>query len=349
MQVCFWLFPMRSVIPLLFTIAFTAFLATASHGQVDQICAEAGYTPSLDSPFAQVPYVFGRVRLKNSRAGSKLPRIVVSVADSKDRADRLALGDSGNYCFKRRGSGGTLLVEVDGVEVARRTLAPFGAAQQREDFEIEVGSERSPAVPGTLSAKFSHPRNEKTEDLYKQAAEAEKNRDLKSAADLLFKVVSFDPKDFIAWAKLGTIYFEMERYDEAEAALRKSIQLKPEYTAAWINAGKLRVARKQPEAAIEVFKHVVEVEPTNARAFQLLGEAYIQTKQGSLGANALKEALRLDPIGMAECHLLLGRLYDLAGAKEMASKEFSQFLQKVPDYPEKKKLESYIKSNPPKS
>jgi len=340
---------MKTAVALFSALVLNTLLAVATFGQADQICADAGYTPSLDSPFAQIPYVYGRVKLKNATPGSRLPRIVVSVADSKDRADRLTLGDSGNYCFKRRGGGGTLIVEVDGVEVTRRTLTPFGAAQQREDFEIEVGGERPAAAPGTLSAKFTHPRNEKTEDLYKQAAEAEKNRDVKSAAELLRKLVIIDNQDFIAWAKLGTVYFELERYDEAETALRKSIELKPEYTPAWINAGKLRLARKQAEAAIEVFKHATELEPTNARAFQLLGETYIQTKQGNLGANALNEALRLDPLGMAQCHLLLARLYDLAGAKDMASKEYTQFLQKVPHHPEKKKFESYIKNNPPKS
>jgi hypothetical protein len=52
---------------------------------------------------------------------------------------------------------------------------------------------------------------------------------------------------------------------------------------------------------------------------------------------------------MAECHLLLARLYDRAGAKDMASREYVLFLQKVPEHPEKQKFDSYIKANPPKS
>ena len=49
---------------------------------------------------------------------------------------------------------------------------------------------------------------------------------------------------------------------------------------------------------------------------------------------------------MAECHLLLGRLYDLAGARNLATREYKAFLAKVPEYSEKKKLEKYIKENP---
>ena len=49
---------------------------------------------------------------------------------------------------------------------------------------------------------------------------------------------------------------------------------------------------------------------------------------------------------MAECHLLLARLYDLAGAKNLATHEYKIFLTKIPDHPDKKKLEEYIKKNP---
>ena len=88
------------------------------------------------------------------------------------------------------------------------------------------------------------------------------------------------------------------------------------------------------------------IDPSSARAFQLLGEAYLLARKGTLGVAALNEAVRLDPIGMAECHLLMARLYDLAGVKPLASREYRLFLEKVPQHPEKKKLEKYIKDNP---
>ena len=71
----------------------------------------------------------------------------------------------------------------------------------------------------------------------------------------------------------------------------------------------------------------------------------MQNKQGTLGAEALKQALKLDPVGMAECHLLLARLYDLAGAKHIAAAEYRAFLEKVPGYPDRRKFEKYIKEN----
>jgi Tfp pilus assembly protein PilF len=78
----------------------------------------------------------------------------------------------------------------------------------------------------------------------------------------------------------------------------------------------------------------------------LLGEGYLQNKQGTLAVQALDEAIRLDPIGQAECHLLKGHLYELAGAKQLATKEYKVFLAKVPDHPDKNRLEKFIATNP---
>ena len=133
---------------------------------------------------------------------------------------------------------------------------------------------------------------------------------------------------------------------EAISAFKESLELKIEYTPVWVNVGMVRIAQKQFEAAIEILKHVIELEPPSARAFQLLGESYLQTKQGTLGAEALNNAIKLDPIGMAECHLQLAHLYQLAGAKQLATKEYKIFLTKVPNHPDKKKFEEFIKKNP---
>ena len=142
------------------------------------------------------------------------------------------------------------------------------------------------------------------------------------------------------------MYFEQNSLSEADAAYRKSLELNVGYTPAWVNVGHLRIAQKQFAAAIEILKHAIELDPTSARALQLLGEAYLQARQGTLAVQALNDAIRLDPIGMAECHLQLAHLYELAGARQLAAKEYKTFLSKVPDHPDKKKLEKFIKDNP---
>ncbi len=327
-----------------FLLILAGFGMLTTNAQVDDFCSEFGATPSLNSPFANIPYVFGRITHKAVAENAKIPRIIVILIDGDQTNKRVTVGKSGSYCFRRTGGSGTLIVEIDGIEAARRSLAAFGAAQQREDFEIgDSPNDRT----GTVSAKFSHPPNEKTAELYKNARKAEAEKNTNEVVKLLQQIVVADPADFIAHAKLGSIYLERKKLPESEASLRKAIELKLDYTPAWLNFGLLRLELKQNEAAVEVLRHATSLAPTSARAFQLLGEAYLLTKQGSLGAEALNEAIKLDPVGMAECHLQLAHLYQLAGAKVLASREYKAFLAKVPNHRDKKKFEKYIAENPP--
>ncbi len=313
--------------------------------QADEFCAESGNAPSFDSPFAHVPYVFGKIRISGLEADGRFPNLSITLSGGPRPNEKLRIGKTGNYCFKLRSPGETLIVEIDGIEVARKTLSA-ALGQLREDFEIQATpSGRSPAS-GVVSARFSRPVNPQTEEYYKQTAEAEKNKDTNKALSLLKQIVALDPADFVAWAKLGSIYQDKKSYAEALAAYKKSLEQKIDYTPAWINVGMIRISQKEYEAAIAVLKQAAEIDPKSARAFQLLGETYLQTRHGNLGAEALNKALLLDPIGMAEIHLQLAHLYQLAGANHLATREYKLFLTKVPGYKDKKKLESFIAKNP---
>lgn len=318
-----------------------------SNAQIDDICASSGLMPSLDSPFAHTPYVYGKVVIKDLNPNSPFPKVTISFVEGQQSRQNWTIEKSGNYCFKRKSSsGGALIVLVNGIEAAQRTLAGFGSPQQREDFEIYLNQSNKDAPPGVISSKFIYPPNPKTTELYKKTAEAEEKNDIKQEIEYLKEIVAIDANDFIAWAKLGALYFGQEKFPEADTAFRKCLELKVEYTPAWINVGKMRIVQKQYEAAIEIYKHALELEPNNPKTYRLLGEAYLQAKQGSLGAEALNKAIELDPNGMAECHLLLGHLYELAKAKNLATREYKLFLKKVPDYQDKNKLEEFIKENP---
>lgn len=334
----------RAIIALSFVLICTG-LATA---QADDICREFGETPTreVDRTNRAAPYVFGRIVLKGIAPNAQMPRVTVIYSDSRQPATRLILTRSGGYCFRRQGQGGLLIIEVDGQETTRKTISDLGEPRQREDFEITHIPKDQLAPPGVISTKFSRPPNEETADLYKKAAEAENSGQNEKALEFVKQIVATDPDDFIAWAKLGSLFLDKNKLDDAEDAFKHAINLRPDYTPAQLNLGIISAVRNKYPEAIDIFKKIIEAEPQNARAHRFLGEAYLQNRQGTLGLAALDRALELDPDGMAECHLLKARLYDLAGAKNLATREYKQFLEKVPDYEGKKKLKQYIKENP---
>lgn len=315
--------------------------------QIDDICGEFGHIATLAAPRLTAPFVYGKVYITGSDPEGPAPRVTVIYSNRGQSPERITLGRTGNYCFRlTSGAGGLLTVEMDGVEMSRRQVSNFGTAQQREDFDISLKPKENLSSIGVISAKFYHPPNERTTPLYEQAFSAEKQGSLDQAVKLVKEIVAIDKDDFIAWAYLGNLLLEQKKFDDADAAFKTSLTLKIEYTPAWINVGRLRIAQKMYDAAIEIFKYSIELEPGSARIHQLLGEAYLLNKMGSLGAEALNTAIELDPMGMAELHLQLAHLYQLAGAKSEASREYKLFLSKMPDHPDAEKFKKFIADNP---
>jgi Tfp pilus assembly protein PilF len=328
-------------------MSVTVFAAVA-RAQPDDICREFGETPTreLGRDNRPAPYVFGRIVIKGVPPGAKPPRVIAIYSDTQQPAMRQVIGKSGNYCFQKRGNAGTLVIDVDGMEMARKTVSDIAGTRQREDFEIyPLGQGTREAPPGVINARFGRPPNDKTADLYRKAGEAEQANDTAKVIEHIKEIVAVDPADFIAWAKLGSLYLQTNALADAEAAFRRALEIRGDYTPALINLGVVAAMQGYYPAAVAIFQEAVKSDPKSARAYRFLGEAYLQNKQGSLGVAALDEALRLDPVGMAECHLLKARLYDLVGAKNLAAAEYKQFLEKVNDHPDRKKFEKYVKDN----
>lgn len=333
---------MKAAFGILTLIGFGILFAGTGYAQTDEICGESGATPWINTAF-----VYGRLDLKGYE-GKKLPKITVVLLDRQNNEKRITVDRSGNYCFREtNGSGGIIVIEVEGVEATRRSLPSGGApAPIRQDFELLATGNEKLGPPKTISAKYNYPRNAKNSELFANAAVAENGKDHKKAIALLQELVAADPMDYSAWAKLGALYFDQNKMGDAETAFQSALKAKPDFGPGMVNLGRIFLAQKQLDKAIDVLFKATEIEPNNARGFQLLGEAYILNKKGSLGVEALNEAIRLDPIGMAESHLLMAMLYDRAGYKPMASREYRIFLEKVPNHPDKKKFEKYIKDNP---
>lgn len=289
----------------------------------------------------------GKVTLRGLDPTQPKPVVFVLVFLNGVLMERRQVFDNGSYNVPNvPRENVTVAIEVNGAEVGRQMLQPSLIGSIRQDFDVNLlQGQNSNSKTGIVSAKSLYTRSDENEKLFEKAMSAAKDKKPDNAINLFKQIVANDPKDFVTWTELATLYFRNEKYSEAEQAYNKALELKPDFMVALLNLGRCYLAQNQAEKAIPVLTKAVEADPASANAQHLLGEAYLQTKKGSKAVVYLYEAIRLAPIEKAELHLRIATLYNAAGLKAKAVEEYKQFLEKVPKHPDREKFEKYIKEN----
>jgi len=294
--------------------------------------------------------IYGDIKVDDAEAGNLKPlSLDVSLyTEAGNMQGRQTVPSNGRYRFINLNSGRYyIVIELENREIARFNVdlsSPL-LSDVRRDIEFQWRDLSGTTKGEVVSAADRYDRPAKTAPLFSKATDAVKSKHYDQAISLFRQVVDTDAADFQAWSELGTAYFIQKNYAEAEKAYLQAIARHPEYSKALISLGRLRIAQKNFDGAIDVLTKAVKVEPTSPQANYFLGEAYLQIKKGSVAVGYLNEAIKLDPVGMAEAHLRLAALYNAVGMKDKAAVEYEQFLKKTPNYPDKKKLEEYIKEN----
>jgi Tfp pilus assembly protein PilF len=295
--------------------------------------------------------IYGDFKVDDSKVQGQKPQTfqVILYSLSSRVFDRQVVSNNSRYRFLRVPNGEwDLVVEVEGVEVTRVRLvlqSPI-PTDVRHDLNLEW-HETIPAkkAVGTIAALPDYKRSPAMDEKYKKAMEAMKNKNDGQAEQILREIVDSDARDFIAWTDLGTLQFKHEKYSDAEKSYQHALAERGDFLVALMNLGKLQMTQKNYDPAIETLTRAVTSNPQSADANHYLGECYLQVKKGSKAVGFLNEAIRLDPVGKADLHLRLATLYHGAGLKDRAALEYEKFLQKKPDYPDKKKLLQYIAEN----
>ncbi len=295
--------------------------------------------------------LYGDLKIEN-RSGGKIPMsfMVVLYSISGTVVGRQTIGNNGRYRFENVPNGEwEIAVEAENSELARTRflLNESRFTDIRKDLALVWEGLPGAKAPtgGSVAVGDVYERKPEAQGRMEKALEESSKKNYRQAGDLLKQIVAADPGDFEAWAELGTVEFLQNKHGEAEKAYKRSLEEKPGYAVALLNLGKLQFAQKKFDEAIASLGSLVEKQPSSAEAHFFLGESYLQVKKGSKAVIHLEEALRLDPVGKADAHLRLGTLYNAAGMKERAAAEYEKFLAKIPDHPEKKKLQQYIGQN----
>lgn len=322
--------------------------ARAASGLPQMIGRRACANPAIGADAS----LSGSIAVAGMPQDQKAPALTVTLLanGSVVQKERVKARDSFHFaCVPKFGV--TLLVEADGLEIGNYPLGTLNSPPLTNRYDVyltwaQLGS-ASTRQNAVISIRNSYPRSDENQKAFDKAVASLKANKADNSIKLFKAVVDTDPNDFVAWTELGTLYFAENRSGEAEAAYAKALTLKADFMPALMNQGKFFISQKKSDQAIETLTRAVAADATSADANHYLGEAYLLARKGSVAVGYLEKAIEIAPVEKAEIHLRLAALYNAANLKDRAVAEYKKFLEKVPNHPEKEKLEKYISENSP--
>ena len=105
--------------------------------------------------------------------------------------------------------------------------------------------------------------------------------------------LAINPAYPAALYKLADAYSRVQKYDEAERLLQRSIWLDASSTGPYILMGKVLQKKGEPVLAIRTLQRAVNMDPNNPMTHYLLGQAYRDTGEADEAEHELKVAEQL--------------------------------------------------------
>ena len=98
-----------------------------------------------------------------------------------------------------------------------------------------------------------------------------------------------------SWIRLGGLYFDNRRYEDAEIMMRKAIELFPNEFAVNLILGLSLAQQNKPLESKDYLKKAVELNPSDVNSLSAYGFTLSQLQENEEAVEYLKRALRLDP------------------------------------------------------
>jgi membrane associated rhomboid family serine protease/Tfp pilus assembly protein PilF len=150
--------------------------------------------------------------------------------------------------------------------------------------------------------------------LIKHAQDALSSGQPKTAVPDLQQVASERPKEAITYILLGNAYLQEKDYAQAEASLRRAVELEPDNDYAHYLFGLVYLQTSRYQQALDTFNHLQN--PTSAENQVLIGDALRGLKRYGEALTMYRQVLKSDPrsaeayLGIGEAQLALGHTDD---------------------------------------
>lgn len=229
------------------------------------------------------------------------------------RADAILRGAGlvlAGLCFALSGSASRALAQDVGVDVGGATFRAKNPESKRKTTNNPTATK--PGNRPTGNTRVKPAVAERIEDLLEKGNEARDARRFTDAEAAYKEILKLKARDARAAYGLGNIYFDQQRWDDAEGAYRNSVAWAPFEPDAHIALSVLLVKpraggdnAKRFADAESLARRAVQLDPKNAVAWDRLGVA-LQTRGvvNSETEHSYRKAIELDPqFAVAYAHL----------------------------------------------
>ena len=128
--------------------------------------------------------------------------------------------------------------------------------------------------------------------------------DLIRAERLLSKAIKIDPKNFIAFNNIGSIYSARNKPEEAKNFFLKAIHFKPDYGNAIFNLALINEEMGNKQEAIKYYKEAIKIDPKNLSFHHNLSRVD-KTYFSTLDSNEIGDTEAKIGINAAEIHIIV--------------------------------------------
>ena len=110
----------------------------------------------------------------------------------------------------------------------------------------------------TVSAKMT----KEAHQYYQQASTCEYKQDMEGAVKLILKAIEVNnDDDVLLYTKLGGLYSNMEKFQEAVTAYRKALELRPNDAFIYVSLGSIYQTLNDNDKALDAYNKAMELCP----------------------------------------------------------------------------------------
>lgn len=198
----------------------------------------------------------------------------------------------------------------------RPASAPGNAATTAQASDPTATLVREP--PGDLDRTIPRP----------QAEAAALKREAVAVAT---QVVEAYPNDALAYALLGSAYYNTGQAERAAEHLRKCLELNPGLAEAYAVLARIAYDKGEPEESVRLFRQALQRGPGNPEVLNRLGRALLDLGRTAEAVSTLEQAVALPGRTSESCYLL-GQAQLQSGKPAQAKEAFQRAIALLPDH-----------------